>query len=248
MRRRQDIIDAAVALLREGGPDRLTTVAVAARLGMTQSAIYRHVTNVDELESLAGQQIVGSLHEALNRTMVESDPTWAQSGDIRRFSETLVAAMSAEASSFAIVDRWRFEPGELGRAIRELLALGRDQIAALLEAQWRHRHGGTRRLTPTARSAQRMHAQLIQDDVVNLARVVRGPAEPGGTGSVVRVLEARMRAGYRAYIADMNARLGLPSPEFGASPAGPAQRVTPPARPSPRPPARPTPRPAGRRR
>jgi AcrR family transcriptional regulator len=225
MRRRQDIIDAAVALLREGGPDRLTTVAVAARLGMTQSAIYRHVTNVDELASLAGQQIVGSLHEALIRTMVESDPRWAQSGDMHRFSKTLVAAMSAEASSFAIVDRWRFEPGDLGLAIRELLALGRDQICELLEAQWRHRHGGARRLTPTARNAQRMHAQLIQDDVIDLAREVRGPAQPGGTRSIERVLETRMRAGYRAYVADMNGRLGLPIPEHMAPPVRPSREV-----------------------
>jgi AcrR family transcriptional regulator len=212
MRRRQDIIDGAVALLREGGPESLTTVAVAARLGMTQSAIYRHVRNIDELASLAGQQIVGSMHEAMNRTMTEANPTWGQPGDMRRFSEALVVAMSTEATSFALVDRWRFESGELGAAIRDLLLLGRDNIAKLLEHQWRQQHGGTVRLTPTARTAQQIHAQLIQDEVVNLARVVRGPPHPGGDHLVARTLELRMRAGYRAYVTDLNSRVGLPNP------------------------------------
>jgi len=40
--RKEEILDAALALAFEGGPNRVTTVAIADRLNLTQPAIYRH--------------------------------------------------------------------------------------------------------------------------------------------------------------------------------------------------------------
>lgn len=47
--RKAQILDTALALAFEGGPGRVTTVAIAARLGLTQPAIYRHFRSKAEL-------------------------------------------------------------------------------------------------------------------------------------------------------------------------------------------------------
>ena len=91
MNRRQDVIDAAVALLREGGPSALTTVAVASRLGVTQSAIYRHVHNRDELATLASRQIVADLQAKMRGIMDNPDLSWAKR---RRHAESSATASS----------------------------------------------------------------------------------------------------------------------------------------------------------
>lgn len=47
--RKAEIIDTALALAFEGGPNRVTTVAIAQRLGLTQPAIYRHFRSKADL-------------------------------------------------------------------------------------------------------------------------------------------------------------------------------------------------------
>lgn len=47
--RRTEILDTALALAFEGGPNRVTTVAIAERLGLTQPAIYRHFRSKADL-------------------------------------------------------------------------------------------------------------------------------------------------------------------------------------------------------
>jgi len=47
--RKGDILDTALALAFEGGPNRVTTVAIAERLGLTQPAIYRHFRSKADL-------------------------------------------------------------------------------------------------------------------------------------------------------------------------------------------------------
>lgn len=47
--RKIDVLDAALTLAFEGGPNRVTTVAIAKRLGLTQPAIYRHFRSKAEL-------------------------------------------------------------------------------------------------------------------------------------------------------------------------------------------------------
>ena len=125
MNRRQDVIDAAVALVREGGPSALTTVAVAARLGVTQSAIYRHVHNRDELATLASRQIVADLQTKMSSIMDNPDLSWAHDGDTRIFCDGIVALMAAEPKTFEVIDRWRYAEGSLGTGIRDLLDRGR---------------------------------------------------------------------------------------------------------------------------
>jgi len=47
--RKAEIVDTALALAFEAGPNRVTTVAIAERLGLTQPAIYRHYRSKADL-------------------------------------------------------------------------------------------------------------------------------------------------------------------------------------------------------
>lgn len=44
------IVDAATQLLDSGGPDKLTTTAVARRLGVSQPALYSHIASVEQMQ------------------------------------------------------------------------------------------------------------------------------------------------------------------------------------------------------
>jgi AcrR family transcriptional regulator len=210
MNRRQDVIDAAVALVREGGPDALTTVAVAARLGVTQSAIYRHVRNRDELATLASRQIVAEMQEKMSGVLDNPDLSWASDGDTRIFCDGMVALMTAEAKTFEVIDRWRYADGALGTGIREMLDQSRAGTAALLEAMWRVEYGYEQALAPPARAALDVYADLVVNDVINVARLVRESNFPGGVDAIARILELRLIGGYQAFMSDVNRRLGLP--------------------------------------
>ncbi len=210
MNRRQDVIDAAVAIIRESGPSALTTVAVASRLGVTQSAIYRHVHNRDELATLASRQIVAELQSRMGGIMDNPNLSWAKDGDTRVFCDGIVALMAAEPKTFEVIDRWRYAEGSLGTGIRELLDRGRVGSAAILEATWRAQYGYDKPLDASSRAALLVYAGLINDDVINIARLVRAGRFPGGRDAIARILELRLIAGFRAFMSDVNRRLGLP--------------------------------------
>ena len=209
-RRREEVIDAAVTLVREGGPDALTTVAVASRLGVTQSAIYRHVRNRDELATLASRRIVAELQEKMSGILANPDLSWANDGDTRIFCDGIVALMAAEPKTFEVIDRWRYAEGSLGLGIRELLAQGRAGTAELLESMWRVEFGYDKPLDKGSRAALLVYAGLAQDDVINVARLVRAGGFPGGRDAIARILELRLIGGYQAFMSDVNRRFGLP--------------------------------------
>lgn len=63
------IVDAALSLLDDEGIDDLTTTKVARRLGVSQPALYSHVTNLDELRSAVAargaEELSGLVREAV---------------------------------------------------------------------------------------------------------------------------------------------------------------------------------------
>lgn len=70
--RRAEIQQAMLALAFEHGPGQVTTGMIAARLGLTQPAIYRHFPRKDDLWQALAQdlaaRIAQSIHEASART------------------------------------------------------------------------------------------------------------------------------------------------------------------------------------
>ena len=212
--RRREIIAHAADLLREGGPDALTSVAVAHRTGIAQSAVYRHVRNMEELAGLASAEVVGGLHRVFTEILRAPELEFHDRDDLSRLVTSILDAMASHALAFEVVDRWRFADGVLGEGIRGVVAEGREMVALVLEHQWRVVYGYTGELTDADRSAQRSHAALLHDDAHSVARIVRGPALPGGTATVARIAEIRVLMAWHAYVADMQRRTGGPAPEI----------------------------------
>jgi len=202
----------AAALVRARGPSALTSGNVAAALGVTQSAIYRHVRDMDELMVLTSEVIVGELTAVLEHVVADPDVDWDRDGSFRRVSDRLVTAMLDQTQAFVVVDRWRFEPGELGCGIRQTLATGKNVIRDLIENRWRADFGTDELLDDETRWIIDAHAALIQDEVIAIARIARRDGPPVDHDALVELLQFRLASSWLSLCLDLNGRLGLPDP------------------------------------
>jgi AcrR family transcriptional regulator len=211
--RRDEAIAHAADLLREGGPLALTSVAVAERMGVTQSAVYRHVRNVDELSTLAAEAVVEELNQSLHSILFDPNMDWEAMDDVSRLCRALVEQMVLHRRSFDIVSRWRFVDGALGIGIRKNIAESQDLIAALLEMRWRVEFGHEPPLVGQEQAAVRSHACALHDDGHAVARLAASPA-PLAVADVAVILQHRIIAGWASFVIDMNERVGLPFPQI----------------------------------
>lgn len=211
MSRRDEIIQEAVAILHEDGPAALTSVNVAARIGVTQSAIYRHITDMEELIGIASGIVVSELTAVLNSLLLGPDVDLDELEGIAALSKKVVATMDVERQAFEVIDRWRFADGVLGDGIRLALASSRDLIVFVFESEWRKEYGYADPLRADPAAVQRAHAQIIVDDVVAVSRLVR---EGMRADDVARLLQLRIVTSWTAYVVDMQTRLGRPLPNI----------------------------------
>lgn len=72
--RKTQILDTALALAFEGGPGRVTTVAIAERLGLTQPAIYRHFRSKADLWTAITDRLGGAVARNLDAAGTSPDP------------------------------------------------------------------------------------------------------------------------------------------------------------------------------
>ncbi|MGB0112000.1 MAG: helix-turn-helix domain-containing protein [Ilumatobacteraceae bacterium] len=214
MNNRQDVIDAAIGLIRESGPAALTSGNVAARLGITQPAVYRHIDDMDELTTVASQAIVDELGQIMHDAVNAPETTWGEGTHFTQFAHRVVELMESTRHGFAVVDRWRFDDGELGVGIRNLLDLGSEMISAVLEDQWRHNVDHEQPFDDETKAIQMGHARVFLDDIIAVARVVRASPCPDVERNAVRLLSLRVFAGWYAYVHDMAHRFGVPAPEL----------------------------------
>lgn len=70
---RKEIVDAALALLNEVGMDKLSTRALAARLGVAQPALYWHFRNKDALLDALNAEVIARYHP---HRMPNASDTW----------------------------------------------------------------------------------------------------------------------------------------------------------------------------
>jgi AcrR family transcriptional regulator len=209
--RRDEIIQEAVAILHEDGPAALTSVNVAARIGVTQSAIYRHITDMEELTGIASGIIVSDLTAVLNSLLLGPDVDLDELEGIAALSKKVVATMDVERQAFEVIDRWRFADGVLGDGIRKALASSRDLVVFVFESEWRKEYGYTDPLRSDTAAVQKAHAQIIVDDVVAVSRLVRDGMR---ADDVARLLQLRIVTSWTAYVVDMQTRLGRPLPNI----------------------------------
>jgi AcrR family transcriptional regulator len=59
------VVDAALAIVDEAGPDALTLARVAARTGVAAPSLYKHVDGLPALRRLVGLRVLGELDEVL---------------------------------------------------------------------------------------------------------------------------------------------------------------------------------------
>ncbi len=218
MRTRDDVIAAGADLLREGGPDALTTVAVAERLGITQSAIYRHVDSVDELLKLSAERVADDLRSLLTTVRPPKPSAIAPRDEMIGIADGLVAAMVDDAHAFEIVDRWRYDDGPLGEGIRTYLEESFDLLAVIVEERWRRNASYTGPLTRPLQRVLREHARFLHSDLTDVAAIVRRGRYPGGRAAIAELLAIRLRIHAIAVTVDLNHRLGLPPPLLDNNP------------------------------
>ncbi len=72
--RQRQIVEAARELIAAGGVDRLTTRALAEKVGVSEAAVYRHVRSKEEVLLLLVDEIRDSLFRAISRA-TSSDTT-----------------------------------------------------------------------------------------------------------------------------------------------------------------------------
>lgn len=202
--RRVQTIDAAADIIRTAGPAAVTSVAVAGRLGITQSAVYRHVRDVDELRTAAIHRVVERLDQDLASVASASVLASASAEELARFLRRLTNAITEHTEAFELVDRWRFEEGDLGRGIRSTLARGRDGIVAIIAGLWMAESPEAAPLTRSQRAVLVAHAQLIQDDILGVARLLRQPGWPGSVRAAGDLLAARCLGAWAAVHASLD--------------------------------------------
>lgn len=213
--RRQQAIGHAADLLREGGPRALTSIAVAERMGVTQSAVYRHVRNMEELSTLAIEVIVAELDRSLQEMALDLGDDPEQVDDLGRLCRHLVGRAVANQRSFEMAARWRHVDGALGAGIRSVLDEACDLIERLLEMRWRAAFGHDAPLEDRGRAALRAHARAFHDDGHAVARLACSPTlAPLDLDDVATILQHRIIAGWVSFVIDMNERVGLPFPRI----------------------------------
>ncbi len=213
-KRRDQAIQHGADLLREGGPGALTSVAVAERMGVTQSAVYRHIRNMDELSTLAAEVLIDELNTVLEQALLDPSLDWEHIDDVDRLCRVLIDIMIANGRSFAIVDQWRFIGDELGAGIERIVEQGRDLVASILESRWRIEFGYEPVLDAAERSTVLRHAQAIHDDGHAVARLARSLPDNLDLDAIAAIFKYRILAGWASFVIDMNRRVGLPFPQI----------------------------------
>ncbi|MGK5556345.1 TetR/AcrR family transcriptional regulator [Actinomadura kijaniata] len=66
----EGVVDAAVAIVDDGGPAALTLAAVASRTGVATPSLYKHVRNLAELRRLVTLRVLEELTERLTAATV----------------------------------------------------------------------------------------------------------------------------------------------------------------------------------
>ena len=213
--RREQTISHAADLLREGGPRALTSVAVAERLGVTQSAVYRHVRNMDELSALAAEAVVSELNQSLHDIVFDPSVNWEELSDVGRLCRDIIDAVIRNQRSFEVVARWRFVDGALGAGIRKVIDESCELVAVLLEARWRIEFGHEAPLAEQDIASLQAHARAMLDDSHAVGHLAYSPSlAPLDLDDVAMILQHRVIAGWASFVIDMNTRVGLPFPQI----------------------------------
>jgi TetR/AcrR family tetracycline transcriptional repressor len=189
---REAIVDAALALLAEGGLDSVSFRRIAARLGVSGPTLYWHVENKRQLTDLMAEELVrrsGRLYSLPD----SGEPWWEWlRGDARRMFAALIATRDAprvlagnrpSPESFEGIERVLstlvdagLTPGE---AQQTLFALGAYVIGSATEWQAEAERASTQPLPdPADEALNALRAEVLADKPVLLAAIGERLSEP----------------------------------------------------------------------
>lgn len=134
---RPALLDAAVALAREGGPGAVILREVSRRAGVSHNAAYRHFADRDELLKVVADRCMGELARRMeahiDRVEVAGDELEAARGRLRATGEAYVEFALAEPGWFRTA--FAVPPGLDHSSVGEGVADGGLGPFALLGAQ-----------------------------------------------------------------------------------------------------------------
>ncbi|PRY95745.1 TetR family transcriptional regulator [Hasllibacter halocynthiae] len=132
---RQDVLDAAVAVVAEHGASALTTGRIAKRAGIVQSGFYAHFPNiaacVEALEERIETQVREPIADGMER-LRETGP-----GDAEALTAYFLGLIDLVRESGALMDvfmRFRGDPSPLGAALDRCEAALIDDLTDHLDA------------------------------------------------------------------------------------------------------------------
>ena len=129
---RSRILDAAAALLRRHGPDKLTVLDVAKRLGMSHGNVYRHFPSKQALRAAVAEDWLAAVTAPLAEVVAQDSPPPARlAAWLRMLAAIKRRKVLEDPEMFAGFHRVATESPEV---IAAHLAHMVDQVAAILAA------------------------------------------------------------------------------------------------------------------
>ena len=113
------IVSAAVSIMREEGPEEITTTRLAAASGIVQSGFYTHFRNVDEAVLAAAEHTGGRLRDVIRAWRAEIVPLGG--GTVRQLAEhyaALIKLLLDERHFTELHLQYRRAPNALGEVLR----------------------------------------------------------------------------------------------------------------------------------
>ncbi|MFF9623999.1 TetR/AcrR family transcriptional regulator [Streptomyces griseosporeus] len=204
---RHRIVEAAVELLENGGPDAVSTRAVAASAGMQPPAIYRLFGDKEGLLEAVAEHGYAQFLES-KRAQLDSEPQDAVEG-LRRGWDTVVEFGISRPELFAVMTRATGRGADVAHRaglailhgrVRRLAAAGWLRVSEELAAQIIQATGRgavtTWHSTPAERRDPALLSVLREAMVSAITRAEPTlPAEESGTAAAARALRAALSDG-----------------------------------------------------
>lgn len=182
----EQVLDAATALLSEGGFEQLTTNAICARAGLTPPALYRYFPNKYAVLKALGERLMERQNTALQHWVdTEFDPGEAEASMARLLERTLEATRTLEAS------QWIMRTLHASPVLIDVRLQSHRSVAALLSAQVCERW-------PQARPARVRHLMRLSVEfgyaAVEMIFDEAGADETSVIADTARLLAANLKA------------------------------------------------------
>ena len=132
---REQLLDAAIDLLRRDGVSAVSTVSVTNAIGLAQSGFYQHFSSVEECLEAAAQQCTLQLRkfvvDHLEATQQETEDPLA--AHVRHYQAMLDVCVNDHVVGELFLRR-RFDESPVGRAMQDFHKALRDDLASNLRS------------------------------------------------------------------------------------------------------------------